>query len=111
MASVKAKLQLDRHWGFHTGFDYLSGDKYFAVPGQGQIGMVRHDKIRGFNPLYGSHHKFYGMMDFFYVSTYVNGFSPGLQNLYAGGSWKPTSKLDLKVTYHYMAMATKLAWT
>ena len=109
MTSVSAQWQAAPAMALTGGFDYLSGDKYFAVPGQGQIGMVRHDKIRGFNPIYGSHHKFYGMMDFFYVSTYVNGFSPGLQNLYAGGSWKPTSKLDLKVTYHYMAMATKLA--
>ena len=47
-------------------------------------------------------------MDFFYVSTYVNGFSPGLQNLYAGTTLTPTSKLRLCLSYHYMAMATEL---
>ena len=41
-----------------------------------------------FYSLYGSHHKFYGAMDFFYVRTFVNGFSPGLQNLYCGGKVK-----------------------
>ena len=86
----------------------MSGDKYFAVPGKGMIGVVYHDAIRGFNPIYGSHHQFYGLMDFFYVQTYVNGFTPGLQNLSAGVSYKPIKGLDLKLGYHYLAVATKL---
>ena len=90
------------------GYDYLSGDPYFAVPGKGQIGTTRHKVIKGFNALYGSHHKFYGMMDFFYVRTYLNGFTPGLQNLYVGGTYSPVKGLNLKATYHYMATATKL---
>ena len=90
------------------GYDYLSGDEYFAVPPKGGLGLVKHDVIRGFNPLYGSHHKFYGMMDFFYVQTYVNGFTPGLQNLYAGVGYSPMKDLRLRVSYHYMAMATTL---
>ncbi len=90
------------------GYDYLSGDEYFAVPPKGGIGLVKHDVVRGFNPLYGSHHKFYGMMDFFYVKTYLNGFTPGLQNLYAGIGYSPMKDLRLKASYHYMAMATTL---
>ena len=108
MASVKAKLQLDRHWGFHTGFDYLSGDDYFSVRDKGKMGLVQHKTIKYFNPVYGSHHKFYGMMDFFYVQNFTDGFSPGLQNLYAGVAYSPFHKLKLSATYHYLAMATKL---
>ena len=108
MASVKAQWQITNRVSALGGFDYLSGDKYFAVPGKGMIGLVRHEAIKGFNPVYGSHHKFYGMMDFFYVSTYVNGFTPGLQNLYAGATYSPLKDLNLKATYHYMATATKL---
>ena len=108
MASFKAQYQFSRYVGVVTGYDYLSGDKYFAVPPKGMLGVVRHEYIGGFNPLYGSHHKFYGMMDFFYVQTYLNGFSPGLQNLYFGATYSPIRGLDLKATYHYMAMATKL---
>lgn len=108
MASLLVKWQLSKQWGLTTGFDYLSGDENYAVPGKGQMGLIRHNEIKGFNPLYGSHHKFYGMMDFFYVSTYLNGFSPGLENLYAGGTYSPTDRLKLKLTYHYLSTATQL---
>lgn len=111
MASFKATCQFSIHHSPSSvfgGYDYLSGDEYFAVPPKGGIGLVKHDAIRGFNPLYGSHHKFYGMMDFFYVKTYLNGFTPGLQNLYGGISYSPLKDLRLKASYHYMAMATTL---
>ena len=108
MTSVKAQYQATPQFNAVAGYDYLSGDKYFAVPGQGEIGLTNHAVFKGFNPVYGSHHKFYGMMDFFYVSTYVNGFSPGLQNLFAGAEYSPVKNLNMKLTYHYLAMATKL---
>ena len=108
MASVKAQLQTSRQTSILAGYDHLSGDKYFAVPTGNAFGLVKHDVIRGFNPLYGSHHKFYGMMDFFYVKTYYNGFTPGLQNLYVGATYSPLKDLNLKATYHYMATATEL---
>lgn len=111
MASVKATYHPSpstRHPSLFVGYDYLSGDKYFAVPSGGGLGLIQHDVIRGFNPVYGSHHKFYGMMDFFYVKTYLNGFTPGLQNLYAGVAYSPVKEINLKATYHYMATATDL---
>jgi hypothetical protein len=48
-------------------------------------------------------------MDFFYVSTYVRGFTPGLQNLYAGVSWKPAPKWNLDLAYHYYATSACLS--
>lgn len=108
MTSVKASVQLLRRLTAVAGFDYLSGDKYFAVRGKNMLGVVRHDVQRGFNPVYGSHHKFYGMMDFFYVQTYLDGFTPGLQNLYIGAEYFPLKKLKVNAMYHYMATATKL---
>ena len=111
MASAKVNYQFsifNSQFSIFSGYDYLSGDKYFAVPAKGFIGLVKHDVIRGFNTIYGSHHKFYGMMDFFYVKTYRDGFTPGLQNLYAGFTYSPVKPLTLKATYHYMATATRL---
>lgn len=109
MASVKATLTPSTVYGFEAGFDYLSGDEYFAVPKGHNIGVTHHKVIKGFNPVYGSHHQFYGAMDFFYVSTYVNGFTPGLQNAYVGGYVKPLKGLRLGFDYHYLATATKLS--
>jgi hypothetical protein len=105
MASAKATATPSEHWSFRAGYDYLSGEEDFPIPGEGEIGLVRHEIVRGFNSLYGSNHKFYGAMDFFYVSTYVNGFTPGLQNLYAGVSWTPVKPLTADAAYHFFSTA------
>ena len=109
MAAVKAKWQPNPTWSLLAGYDYLSGDDYVTVLKPGSIGMPRHEVNKGFNPVYGSHHKFYGAMDFFYLSAYVNGFTPGLQNAYFGGTFQPLKKLSIKVLYHYLAVGTELA--
>ena len=108
MASVKAEWKPSNMWGVHAGYDYLSGDDYVAVVMKGGLGMPRHEVNKGFNPVYGSHHKFYGAMDFFYLSTYINGFTPGLQNTYFGGTVKPLKNLSVSADYHYLATGTKL---
>ena len=108
MGSVKLNVKPKDTYSITAGYDYLSGDKYFAVPPIGGLGLVQHDKVRGFSALFGSHHEFYGAMDFFYVSSYVNGFTPGLQNLYAGGTINPTKKLSISGMYHYLSIATTL---
>ena len=108
MASIKAQYQISRKVGVLTGYDYLSGDDYFVVRKSGGLGLIQHKVFKFFNPVYGSHHKFYGLMDFFYVQAFSDTFSPGLQNLYAGASYSPIKGLNLSATYHYLAMATTL---
>ena len=108
MASIKAEWKPTDRYSMEAGYDYLSGDEYFAVPSHGAIGLTQHTVIRGFSTVYGSHHKFYGAMDFFYVTTYVNGFSPGLQNLYWGNTYKPMNNLSLTARYHYMGITADL---
>lgn len=108
MGSFKLKVTPRDLYTIYTGYDYLSGDKYFAVPPSGLLGLVFHDKIRGFSSLFGSHHEFYGAMDFFYVDSYVGGFTPGLQNLYLGGIVNPVKGLKIDVAYHFFAIATTL---
>ena len=108
MTSAKVTYMPTPKFNATVGYDYLSGDKYFAVPTGHNVGMIRHDVIRGFSTVYGSHHKFYGAMDFFYVSAYHDGFTPGLQNIYIGGSYSPLKNLMLNASYHYLATATQL---
>ena len=108
MASGKVTYMLSPKFNFTAGYDYLSGDKYFAVPTGHNIGMVHHDVIKGFSTVYGSHHKFYGAMDFFYVSAYHHGFTPGLQNAYFGATYSPLKNLMINGSYHYFATATDL---
>ena len=108
MVSGKVAYNPTDNYGFNVGYEYLSGDDYVLIIQPGVIGLVKHDVYKGFSPIYGSHHKFYGIMDYFYESARSQGFSPGLQNAYAGGFYKPVPKLTLKGAYHYLASATKL---
>lgn len=108
MASVKATVKPADNYGFVLGYDYLSGDDFVPVAYGGPLVMVHHAELGGFTPLYGSRTKFYGIMDYFYESAYINGFTPGLQNAFVGVNAKPTPKLDCSATYHYLAVATKL---
>jgi hypothetical protein len=114
MGNVKSSYDISKMFRAYAGFDFISGDREFVVPKQGHIGSkkpltaIRHTEITAFTSLYGSTRNFYGMMDFFYVSTYYATFSPGLQNLYAGTVVKPLKDLSLDLSYHYMATATKL---
>lgn len=110
MAAVKAQAKPSKYIGFTAGYDYLSGDEKFPIPTSSSMPFIatHHRVIRGFSPMYGSHVKFYGAMDFFYVSTYLNTFTPGLQNTYFGINSNPFRTLNAGVTYHYMATATKL---
>ena len=108
MGSGTIKVSPSKIYTLYAGYDYLSGDKYFAVPSEGSIGLVYHDKIRGFCPIFGSHHDFYGAMDFFYLNSYVSNFTPGLQNLYTGASVNPIQNLNLNASYHFFAIATDL---
>lgn len=117
MGSVKTSFDINDMFTAYAGFDYISGDKEFAVPKPGLLGSgkgtapltaVRHTEITSFTSLYGSMRNFYGMMDFFYVSMYFCTFSPGLQNLFGGVKVKPLKGLSLDMSYHYMATATKL---
>ena len=110
MASIRAQYQISRKVGVVAGYDYLSGDHIEYVREPGKLGLSEHRVFSGFQPVYGSHHKFYGMMDFFYVQTVKDTFSPGLQNLYAGASYSPIKGLNLRATYHYLAMATSLKY-
>ena len=109
MASGKVSVNPSNRYGFVLGYDHLSGDSYVPVIYGGKLGMVRHDVIRGFSPINGSRTKFYGLLDYFYESAYINGFTPGLQNAFVGASGNPWKGLDCGVTYHYLAVATQLS--
>lgn len=96
MASVKAAYAVGRQWSVSLGYDYLSGDK-----GKGS-------KFKAFDPLYGTHHKFYGAMDYFYASLFANSLAPGLQDAQLGVSYKASPKVGMQLNYHYFATAAKL---
>ena len=108
MAAAKVQFKPWTTAKFTAGYDYLSGDEFYYVRSAGSIGLVRHEVLRGFYTLYGSHHQFYGAMDFFYMSAFTDGFTPGLQNAFLGANYYPIPQLDLSLTAHYLAITAPL---
>ena len=108
MGSVEAVWQASPQWRLNTGYFHMSGDdQYYVVPG-GSIGMALKTEVNGFNPVFGSHHQFYGAMDFFYVTTYYGGNTPGLQDFHLGVQWSPAKTFDLGAEYHYLATSIQV---
>lgn len=96
MWSLTASYQIDPAWSVTVGSDYLSGNN-----GEG-------DKNKAFDPLYGTHHKFYGAMDYFYASSWVSGIqAPGLWDNRIGVSFKASPTVALQANYHYFSAAQK----
>ena len=40
-------------------------------------------------------------MDYFYASSFVNGLNPGLWDNQINVAYKPSSKVNLSLAYHY----------
>jgi hypothetical protein len=77
------------------GFDYLTGDDVSTT-----------DKIEGWSPKYGTNHKFYGFMDYFYVGNGHGGGnagSAGLLDVYLNTNFKLGEKTSLLGHVHYFA--------
>ena len=108
MMAAEADWDVNARWHLNTGYFFMSGDEYYFVPPHGYIGLIRKTEVRGFNPIFGSHHQFYGAMDFFYVETFFGGNTPGLQDFHVAGRWSPVPALNLGVSYHYLATGVKL---
>lgn len=78
------------------GFDYLSGDDPTTA------------KVEGWSPKYGTNHKFYGYMDYFYVGNGHGGAnerSAGLLDIYLKTTFKLSEKTTLMGDLHYFASA------
>ncbi|MFV0539612.1 MAG: hypothetical protein ACK5MZ_00035 [Aestuariibaculum sp.] len=65
------------------------------------------DKNHSFSPLYGTNHKFNGLMDYFYVGNHFN--SRGLLDLYAKFNTKIGNKSNLAFALHNFSTQTEIA--
>ena len=91
MWAVNASYLFNPAFKLMVASDYLSGD-------DGEDA----DKYKAFNPLYGTHHKFYGTMDYFYASTFM---IKGLWDNQLGISYKASPKVTLALNYHHFQTA------
>lgn len=112
MASVRGGYGITPEWRVTAGYDYLSGQD------DDDYGTTNH----AFDPLFGTHHKFYGAMDYFFASPFgykprtllhpeEMRYAPGLQDIQLGVVSKaiPVRGLVAQLNYHYFASAAKLS--
>jgi hypothetical protein len=85
LLSASAMYQAGRKFSFGPGIDITSGDG--DKPNQ------------RFDPLYGTPHKFWGYMDYFYVADGF-GAANGLVNAYVKAKYKPKDNLSLSLDVH-----------
>lgn len=76
------------------GWDYLSGNDAFSSS----------TTSHRFDPLYGTPHKFWGYMDYFYAGT--GSATGGLNNPFAKEKYTSrNNRLTLELAYHYFGLA------
>lgn len=91
MASGRLGYTIANTVKLRAGYEYLSGNDGLNV------------NEHAFNPLFGTHHKFFGAMDYF------TGRQPfGIQDALGGVTAYIGSKVTLDLDYHYMQMAERI---
>jgi hypothetical protein len=95
MAGANALLGVGRKFMVGPGVDYLSGNDLT------KSSTVNHR----FDPLYGTPHKFWGYMDYFYVADPYglsgnNALSPGLMNLFLKMKYRLRDNLMVNLDVH-----------
>jgi hypothetical protein len=86
-------------WAFTAGYDVLSGNDGTSATNNYRANLT--GKNNRFDPLYGTPHKHWGYMDYFYVGT--NSPAGGLNNGYLKAKYTGNA-LSLGVDYHTFSL-------
>lgn len=96
LASIYGKHQLHSKLIMGFGSDYLSGMDMGSTSTNNKV----------FNPLYGTHHKFYGYMDYFYVGNPHR--NTGLWDNYVSLTHITNSKTNFELAFHNFRSPVKI---
>jgi len=100
LASVTSTLQVSRKLFVGPGIDYLSGtDGTKAVTATSESNL--------FDPLYGTPHKFWGSMDYFYAASPFG--KQGLLDYFFKAKYNATDKLTFLLDIHGFESANNLS--
>jgi hypothetical protein len=97
MASITATYQANRKLFFGPGIDFLSGND----------GTKTATQNNRFDPLYGTPHKFWGYMDYFYVASPFG--SQGLLNYFFKVKYNAKDNLTFLADVHGFEAGNKLS--
>lgn len=96
--------------GLLSGFvQYLFTDQLSAGAGiDYTTGGTSGTTSNTFDPMYGTPHKFWGLMDYFYAASPFG--KGGLTDYYLKTKYKPSGQFSLTADFHQFSSASKLAW-
>lgn len=99
MFALNAGYRFSPIFALTAGLDYLSGNASDDTSG----------KDKAFDPFSGTNHKFYGLMDYYFVGAPGSKNAPkqGLLNPYLTANVRTGEKSNLSATYHFFAPAAK----
>jgi len=89
LAAVYGSLSLSENFALLAGTDFLTGNN---------MNSTENGVTNAFNPLYGTHHKFYGYMDYFYVG--VPHSNVGLWDKYGGFKTSFSENFSIQLMAH-----------
>jgi hypothetical protein len=94
MYSVRGLFTASKYFSVGPGFDYTSGT------------TAGSKNNNSFDPLYGTPHKFWGQMDYFYAA---NGFGKGgLTDFYIHSTIRASAKFSVQADLHQFSSATDI---
>ncbi len=85
---------MDGKFTFSPGFDLVSGNEQ---------GVTQDEVNRFFAPTYGINHKFYGLMDYFFVMSPFG--DAGLEDYFLRTSFRYSNTLSMQLQLHYFRSA------
>lgn len=94
LGSINLGISPSKKVGLTIGGDFVSGNDYDA-----QTGTNTNTEDNSFDVMYGTHHKFYGFMDYFYVGNAHK--DVGLNDFYLKSKVKTGKKTILIGDLHY----------
>lgn len=97
MIGANVKYKMDLKWTIGIADDILSGND----------DDTKSDENHVFDVLHGTHHKFYGTMDFFNGAALRK---RGLNDLNAMAAFKASDKVDMSATLHYFSSPNDIAY-
>jgi len=93
LLSASAMWDVAKPFSIGPGIDYTTGG-------------TKESKSNAFDPLYGTPHKFWGLMDYYYVA---NGFGGnGLANAYLKSKVAVTQQFNLMADFHHFRLSNEL---
>jgi hypothetical protein len=97
LVALEVNYSVSQQWIFTLGTELISGN---------EDGVPRIGKNNAFSPLYGTNHKFNGLMDYFYVGNHND--NVGLWDLYAKSKLAMNQKSNLVLAIHNFTSASKI---